>query len=228
LTETKYDDGTVRPTTVLEHINNELILDQMSFSDPLYARTFHIAKQYLEPYYQDLASFQAQLDERVRQYVADEMSSQDGEEPEALDSVALIRAQENRLKAVNAKASVKAKNELMDFSCGYLMKALCSIGDDQVRQLACDLATDNMPQLSKIHTQFAVVIEERDKLPSLVPERLYNWKNALLIQRINETKAQIATAQPEQLPQLMEHLQNLYNVRHQLAAIIGDRVVNPK
>ncbi len=144
-----------------------------------------------------------------------------------IDSAALINAQERKEKAVKAKADLMAKNELTDFNCAYLMKVLCSIDDDDVRQLATDMATDNLPQLSKIHTQYAVIVEERDKLISIVPERIYNWKNALLVMRINEVKAQIAHATPEQLPQLMEHLQELYDVRHKLAAFIGDRVVNP-
>jgi hypothetical protein len=94
--------------------------------------------------------------------------------------------------------------------------------------LACDIATESLPQLSKIHTKYTVIVEDKDRLPSLVPKRLYNWKNALLVQKINETKAQIATAPAEQQPQLMEYLQELYKVRHQLASVIGDRVVNPK
>jgi len=60
-----------------------------------------------------------------------------------------------------------------------------------------------------------------------VPDRLYNWQNALLVQKINEVKENIAHANADELPQLMEHLQQLYAYRHQLAAIIGDRVVNP-
>ena len=35
-------------------------------------------------------------------------------------------------------------------------------------------------------------------------------------------------AQEMSIPQLMEYLQELYKVRHQLASVIGDRVVNPK
>jgi hypothetical protein len=116
----------------------------------------------------------------------------------------------------------------MEFSSGYLMKALCSLDDDPVRQLACELATDNLPQLSKIHTQFAVIVEERDKLIHLVPQRLFNWKNAILVLRINELKSKIAHSSPEEQPQLMEQLQTLYATRHTLAAFIGDRVVNPK
>ena len=227
LTETEYQDGTVRPTTVLEHINNEIHLDYMGFSDPLYKRIFETALQYIEPYYKDLEVFKAQLEERTREFIAEEMAAQDEVDPEALDSVALINAQERKEKAIEAKANAKAKNELLEFNCGYLMKALCSIDDDEMRQLACDLATDNMPQLSKIHTKYTVIVEERDKLLNLVPERINNWKNALLVLRINELKSQIANAAPEEQPKLMQSLQELYKVRHQLAAVIGDRVVNP-
>ena len=119
-------------------------------------------------------------------------------------------------------------HELRDYSSDYLMKVLCSLDDDEVRQLACDLATDKLPQLSKIHTQFAVIVEERDKLLSTVQKSLYNWKNALLVKRIDDTKGMIASASAQDLPRLMEQLQELYRVRHQLAAVIGDRVVNPR
>ena len=227
LTDTEYDDGTVRQTSVLEHINNVLFLENMSFSDPLYKHTFEVALQYIPQYYKDLESFNAKIEEESKQFITREMAKQDEDEPDALDSTALINAHERKEKEVMAQANVKAKQALMEFSSSYLMKALCSIDDDGVRQLACDLATDNLPQLSKIHTQFAVILEERDKLLSLVPDRLYNWQNALLVQKINEIKERIAQANAEELPKLMEYLQKLYDTRHQLAAIIGDRVVNP-
>ena len=227
LTDTQYDDETVRPTTVLEYINNELLMDQMDFSNRLYKRTFEIAKRFIDPYYRDLASFNSQLEKDTREFISQEMVQTDDQEPLELDSHSLIVAQENKEKSIQAKANATAMKKLLDFSSSYLMKLLCSIDDDQVRQLACELATDNLPQLSKIHTKYTVIVEERDRLLSIVPERLYNWKNALLIIKINEVKAQIASAAADQLPQLLEHLQELYSVRHQLAAIIGDRVVNP-
>ena len=62
---------------------------------------------------------------------------------------------------------------------------------------------------------------------TLVPQMIFNWKNAIVTQRINETKSQIAVAPAEEQPRLMEYLQELYKVRHQLAAYIGDRVVTP-
>ncbi len=228
LTDTEYDDGSVRPTTVLEYINNELNLDQMSFSAPLYKHIFDVALQYIPQYYNDLEAFDVQLQERIREFIEQEMSEQDDELPESFDSATLINAQERKVKEITARANVKANQSRMEFSSSYLVKALCSIDDDDVRQLACELATDNLPQLSKIHTKYAVVLEERDKLPSLVHDRLYNWKNALLVKMINEVKERIAHATPEEQTQLIKTLQDLYKLRHEVAAIIGDRVVNPK
>lgn len=228
LTDTQYNDGTVRPTTVLEHINNEILLDQMAFSNPLYNRTFQTAKQYIESFYKDLETFNTLVEDRRRQFINRELAIHDEDMPDALDSNALISAQERKEQEVIAKANLNAKNEVLEFRNSYLSKALCSLDDDNVRQLACDLAADNLPQLSKIHTKFAVIVEERDKLTNLVPECLYNWKNALLVLKINELKSQIAQAPSDQQPELIKKLQELYGVRHQLAAIIGDRVVNPK
>jgi DNA primase len=227
LNETQHDDGSLRPTTVLEYINNELTLDNMSFSDPLYKRVFDISMQYIEPYYRDLEAFNHDLDIEIQQFISEKIASQD-EQPDGMDSAALIAAHERMEMSVNAEAEVKRMHEQQQFSSDYLLKILCSLDEDAVRHLACDLAADNLPQLSKIHTQYAVIIEERDKLVTLVPERIYNWKNALLVLKINEAKQQIAQASPDQLPALIEYLQQLYQVRHELARRIGDRVVNPK
>jgi DNA primase len=230
LCDTVYDDGHRQPTTVLEYINNEMQLDNMAFANPLYRRTFELAKQYIEPYYRDLAAFQTAQDEDTKRYIAEEMAQELGDDidPDAMDSAALINAMEQKRQAINARAALRAQQAQQQFSCDYLQRALCSLDDDALRQLACDIATESLPQLSKIHTKYTVIVEDKDRLPSLVPKRLYNWKNALLVQKINETKAQIATAPAEQQPQLMEYLQELYKVRHQLASVIGDRVVNPK
>ena len=165
-----------------------------------------------------------QKDSKIKQ----EMETEAVPDPDALDSDALISAHERRLKEATDLVVAQGEKQIQQFSGDYLLRQLCSTSDDQVRQLATEVATDSMPQLSRIHTQFAVIVEERDRLYSLVPLFLYNWKNALLLLKINDLKAQIAAAEPEQQPVLISELQKLYNVRHKLAAVIGDRVVNPK
>ena len=228
LCNTDYVEGNEKPTTVVEYIRNELLEDRMSFSNALYAKAFDTALSYIDAYYRDLEKFKLQVQQHYDQFVEEEMAKQDDLPPEGMDSAGIINAHERKLNSAKAKAALQAQKELQDYSCGYLQRVLCSIDDDHVRQLACDMVTDSMPQLSRIHTQYAVIIEDRDRLLSLVPDRLYNWKNALLLLKINNLKSEIATADSSRLPQLMEQLQELYNIRHQLAAIIGDRVVNPK
>ena len=227
LGNTLYEDGTEQPTTVLEHINNEMHADQMDFSVPIYRRVFDSAMNCIPDYYRDLDSFNVGLEDRIKQYIDEEMASSGDEDPEAMDSAALINARDRKEKAVHASANVKRRQERMEYSSGYLVKVLCSINDDDVRQLSCELATDNMPRLSKIHTQYAVIVEDRDRLLPLLTERLYNWKNALLVLKINDLKSRIANSAPDEQQQLLEELQKLYALRHKLARIIGDRVVNP-
>lgn len=224
---TKYDDGTERATTMVEHVTNELAADMMAFSNSTYRHTFEIAQSYVQPFYHDLEQFNKSLDIKVKQFVKDEMA-RDDEDIDGLDSAAIINAQERKQKSVNARATLMARNEVQEFCSGYLQHVLCSIDDDEVRQLSCDMVTERLPQLSKIHTQYAVVVEEKDKLDSLITQRLFNWKNAIIIRKINELKAQISTADVDDVPALLERLQTLYNLRQQLSAFIGDRVVNPE
>ena len=227
LIDFEYEDG-IRPTTVLEYVANELKLDYMDFSVPIHKRTFELAQSYIEPFYQDLESFSKKLEERTREFINQEMAGVDEVLPDAMDSTALINAHEQKRKGIEAKAQVKANSELMEFRSSYLLRVLCSIDDDDVRQLACELVADNLPQLSRIHSQFATILEERDKLLTLIPEQLCNWKNALLVHKIEETKQKIAVAPADEQPQLMEYLQELYKARQKLSPYIGDRVVNPK
>lgn len=228
LLDLEYEDGAIRPATVLEYVAAELEADNMDFDTPLFKRTFELAKGYIQPFYNDLEDFTRGLEQRTRELIDEEMARLDEVAPEAMDSTALINAQEQKRKAAEAKASATAQSELTEFRAAYLLRVLCSIDDDGVRQLACSLAGDQMPRLSRIHSQQATVVEERDRLLTLVPEQLCNWKNALLTQRIQETKRSIANATADEQPRLMQQLQQLYRTRQSLATCIGDRVVNPK
>ena len=223
------EENKSKPTTVLEFIRNELTLDNMTFSNPLYAHTFEQALGCLDDYWKEYEKLKAKSDEQLAQDIEQEMATDDAPHPDGLDSQTLINARDNKLKQVTARLTAQAQRQLQEFSGDYLQRMLCSTSDDVVRQLATDLAIDSLPQLSKIHTQYGgVIVEDRDRLYSLVPVLLYNWKNALLLMKINNLKAQIASAEPEQQAELISQLQQLYNTRHKLAAVIGDRVVNPK
>jgi len=227
LCDTNYDDGTIRPTSVVEYIDNQLKMDYMEFTQPLYRKIFDLSRQMLPQFYSDLEQFSFRMEDDKERDIALQMQQSGGENFDDMDSAAMIHAMERKQKAVEAKATAQMNKKLKEFRANYLERVLCSNPDDAIRQLACDMASEPY-QLSKIHTQFANIVNEIDRLPQLVDAMLYNWKNALLQAQIKDVQAQIASADASQLPALMKKLQQFYDLRHKLSLQIGDRVISPE
>jgi len=213
-------------TTVTQHIANELELDDMSFSHPVYKQIFDLARQVLPTFEQDFQQFSAEVQTKKQQYITSQMQQDGDVNFEDMDSAALIHALERKQKAVEAQATARERKQIKEYRSNYLEKLLCSHIDDAVRNLACEMAAEPY-QLSKIHTQFATIVDEIDRLPQLVDEMIYNWKNALVEELIRQVKEQIGNASSEQQIVLMQQLQEYYELRRQLATLIGDRVVTP-
>jgi len=222
----QYDDGSIRPTSVVEYIYSQMSLDDMKFSNPLYNRLFQIAIDTLEPFYRDLEQYNSQVEAERQQYITTALQEVNDHDMNDMDSHAMIHAMEREQKQIEARANAQAMSKLREYRAGYLMKILCSHPDDEVRQLAGEMAIEPY-QLSKIHTQFATVVDEIDKLPALVEDVLYNWKNALLDTLINQMKQRMANSSPQEQPALMQELMGLYDLRRNLSQLIGVRVVNP-
>ena len=84
--------------------------------------------------------------------------------------------------------------------------------------------------LSKIHTKHNQLKTEFDKLVTLVPEAIYNWKSALILCQIKDIQKELNEhkGDPEVTENLLKRMQELFYLRSQLAKYLGDRVVNPK
>ena len=219
LCDTEYDDG-IRPTTVVEHIYNELSIDNIAFSDPTFAQIFDIALHELEAFYSALARMEQETAVRNREKCEREISEIDP----VGKSVDII---ENEEKRIRSKYNLLNVDEVNDFRQLYLERLLCSHADDRVREMSSRLATDRY-QLSKIHTLYTHVASEFDRLANLVPAALNNWKNAIIGQRIEQVKQQLKQGNTTvDAATLLQDLQELYRVRTELAKLIGDRVVNP-
>ena len=220
LCDTEYEDGAVRPTTVVEHIYNEMTLDDMSFTDPTFSRIFSIALENLEPFYNDLA--------RVEQEVAVHNKELCDKELKGVDPVGKSVDQiENEEKRIRSKYDLRCVDQVNDFRQLYLERRLCSHSDDRVREISTRLVTEQY-QLSKIHTQYAHVLTDFERLPVLVPAALNNWKNIIIGQRIDELNQQIKDGNTQvDVATVLKDLQELYRVRTKLAKLIGERVVNP-
>ena len=219
LADTEYEDGT-RPTTVVEHIYNELTIDYLSFSDPTFASILSIALNELERFYQELPRVEQEANVRNQEDCEREIQNIDliGK------SIDWLENEQNRIRS---KYDLRTIEQVNVFRQNFLERLLCSYPDDRVREMSCRLASEPY-QLSKIHTQYAHVLTDFERLPILVPTALNNLKLSIVNHRIENIKRQIKeTTDYEAAKPLLLEQQKLQVLRLELAKLTGERVINP-
>lgn len=104
--------------------------------------------------------------------------------------------------------------------------------DPGISKLATDLIGDKY-QLSKIHAKSigesedekSSRLRERNSLDKLVIRATTELKNAHVMQRINEVKKNIETADAQQQMELMNELRQLQDLKKVLAKNLGERII---
>ena len=104
--------------------------------------------------------------------------------------------------------------------------------DPGISKLATDLISDKY-QLSKIHAKSigesedekSSRLRERNSLDKLVIRATTELKNAHVMQRINEVKKNIETADAQQQMELMNELRQLQDLKKVLAKNLGERII---
>jgi len=214
------NDGNKHPSTVLEYINSEFLIDNIEFSNKAFHETFNVSLEYINDFYQALA-----LRENQERTIANEQFKR---AQSAIDTSGMnldaIEKKENDLKKGFQQ---EMERKIADFRKNYLEKKLCSHPNDDVRHTALQLVSEKH-QLSKIYSieGFEKSIEER--LDTIIPEAINNLKNSILTYNILLLQRQIPLAQGQQAQELLAQLQQLYQTRKELSLFIGERVVNPK
>ena len=103
-----------------------------------------------------------------------------------------------------------------------------SHSNPDVSKLAANLLSDKY-QLSKYHTKYREIEEEKDRLESFVLRDLYALKDAYIINRIKDTQQKLKEAQKEKNMdksiELMKELSNLNAIKSALAKELGERII---
>ena len=85
--------------------------------------------------------------------------------------------------------------------------------------------------MSKVHTKYAKIETEIDRLKDLIPRAILGWKDAILSCKIKSLQEQIKQTvisnDMELMITLMEQQQELTNLRSQFAKLMGERVIIP-
>ena len=209
---------------VWEYIVEELAIDNIAFSNPLYKHIIELASQQREHVAQQVSSLRQELLPKVQEQInkiIEQIRLENGD----------ITDKQRKEAEARENITEQMEEELQTFESNFLERYFTTYPDTQISLLAVDLVSDKY-QLSKVHTKYQKVETESDRLWELIPRAIYELKNAILEQTIKQIQEKIKEATQnkdnEKIIELMEQNVELNQLRTTLAKQIGDRIISPK
>lgn len=209
-------DNRTKEITLVEAVNLALSAESISFTVPAYQQIYERALSYLDDFYEDLPKEIERLNVQLNDNIQN------------IGVGADRPLTNNERKVLVEQYNNDYQQQTISFEQAYLERRLCSDPNDAIRNSAIDLVTEK-EQLSKVHTKFAKVETEYDRLKELVLLALNVWKDAIISVRINEIEYSINKLYKEtddinQISALMQELTTLRSIRTQL---VNNRVIIP-
>ena len=225
LAEVDDGQGGQQSIRVLDYIDAMLADDEITLTNTALARVYEAAMTLLqESWEQDLA------ERRQKQAEADNRAMSEGIahiRETAQDMAAIERAE----RALDERIAAESDAAIDEYACNYIERALESDPDDVTRRIATELATERH-QLSKIHTKFAHVETERERLAVLVPRAVAELKYATVELRLHQCRKEMMSAQqrnnPDEIISAMKSMQELNQIKMELARFLGERILSPR
>ena len=141
--------------SLLQYIKDELIIDDLNFSNENLKYIFNVCTSYMVEFEEDYAEFQ--------QKVFNETSTQYEEGiKEIKQNILSVQDIEQKEKELHAKIELFKHQQFKEFKMNYLEKKLNSHPEDLVRQTALELVREKH-SLSKIHSRFTNVKSDFEK-----------------------------------------------------------------
>ena len=220
LFELEDEQHQMRMYKVIDYVMEELKVDEITFSHPLYRKMMELAieqrahvAQAIEQKQKDI---EAEQKEKLNQIIA--QIRENGQSLAEKEKAEQAAAQEIRQESQALLTEVESR---------YLERYFVSHPDNEISQLAVDLVTDKY-QLSKVHTKLQHVETEREKLPTLIPRALYELKGAIISQQIEAVQDQLQHASTDdEITSLIKENQRLNELKSTLAKYNGERIVTP-
>ncbi len=209
------------PYSVVRYVQEELEADGIVLTDPLMQKVFSEAGMIIQQSWD--ADYEAFMERSGSEYA---QAMMEGEEDIRLNArdLADIQARERLLKE---RCDKEYMRKFDDFCAFFIVNHLLSHPDDEIRRLTTDLACEKHV-LSKVHTRYAHVETERERLGDLVPRAVLELKFAILNNRIDDIQQQIKSgADDDRVFVLLSQQKELFEIRSQFAKYLGERIVAP-
>lgn len=220
------EEGNTAPMSVLEYVESELKDDDIKFTNSQYARVYEVACSVATSAFEnDLA----ETEKRLKQNYAQMMNDGVAEIQKTATNLSDITMQEQMLES---KCNELYNKGLYEFKMMYIVKNLISSPEDVVRHITTDLVSEKYV-LSKVHTKYAKIETEQDRLDEFVPRAIYELKDAILECQLRDIRYRIKeigtkSGNAEELMSLMTKTMELQQLKGEFAKILGERIVAPR
>ena len=127
------------------------------------------------------------------------------------------------------KVAVALENAFREYAKNYIARRLLASEDDSIRNLTADMVADKHV-LSKVHTKYAHVESEEERLVELLSRAVYELRDAIVAERINELQRRLAAVAPndsDTANAILQQIINYHNARAEYAKCLGERIVLP-
>lgn len=219
------DNGNNCTLDVLDYVAEELYADSLTFSIPIYNKIFDFLKRLKLDFVNQLEEYKRIINEESHRKI------NAGIQDIALtgNSVADIERKEKNLRK---EIDEESKSKIRDFCRDFPGKQLASHENDDIRQTSINLMQE-IYQLSNIYSRDNNVVEtEEDKLETLVPRALTEWRNEILNNKLKDLFADLIKisnkGEVEEENRIQEEMKKLMAMRSQVAKEIGERIISPR
>lgn len=220
------ENGEMQSMSVVDYIDQELAVDDLTFTSAPYQASFDQAKAIVAGSRDDIVAEAEQIERRRSQKISEGID----EIRRTAEDLTIIERKE---KDLYERVDQEAAEEMTRFKESYVGHRMMSSPDDGIRRIANEMVMSKH-QLSKIHTKFSKIPTEIDRLPELVQIAVYNLKCALIEWDLRAINVGISEAYGraddgmEEVIELMKRASELNEIKKELAKYLGERILSPR
>ncbi|MCM1293617.1 MAG: DNA primase [Bacteroides sp.] len=226
LCEYQAEDGSIGTLSVIDYIRQELAYDDIRFTNPVFGAAFDECFAIAAEASSMFAEEDARIDADGKRMIDEGID----EIRRTTDDMTMIERKEKDLRASAGEMIAERKSR---FRAEFIGHRMLSSPDDDMRKLANDIVVSRH-QLSKMHTRFAKLPTEMDRLADLVQLAVYNLKCALIEWDLRGINEEIKTAYDgtaesmQRVSNLMSRASELNTIKKELAKYLGERILSPR
>lgn len=204
------------PMNVIDYIDNELRLDDVSFANPLYARAWTMARELRHDEWP--AKHQAKVTELEEVRCQELEAGRESIRNKAFDMETIQKAEEKLIHEADEHYATAVDDFDMSFICDMFVRT----DDRTLSDLAVKLCA-NPVVLSKMHPK----VNRRDEICDKLPMAIYSLKGAILKDRINRLTARLTQASADEAEGLLKEIMELKEASMEFDRYNGEIVITP-